>query len=652
MEEKYKNILDRIDSPADLRKLPIEQLPDVCQALRQFIIEQVSVHPGHFASSLGAIEIIVALHYVYDTPEDRLVWDVGHQAYAHKILTGRRDSFPTLRQLGGLSGFPNPKESEYDTFSTGHASNSISAALGMAVANNLEGNKRKVVAVIGDASISGGMAFEGLNNASSHPNDLLILLNDNQMAIDQNVGALYHYLTRITTSQRYNLLRYKAYNALKRHGLISDRLRRALIRFTNSVKSLFSRRQNIFEGLDIRYFGPVDGHNVVSLVKTLRKIKDLGGPKMLHVCTIKGKGFQQAEEQATIWHAPGKFDPVTGERIKEQTEGQAPKFQDVFGKTLVELAEKNKRIVGVTPAMPTGCSMTYMMERFPDRTFDVGIAEEHAVTFSGGLAKEGMLPFCNIYSTFMQRAIDQVVNDVALQHLHVVFCLDRAGLVGSDGPTHHGVLDIPYFRAIPGMTVCSPIDEHWLRKLMVTAVEVADGPFMIRYPRGRGSIGGKDAEGNPKWKNALEAVEIGRGYCLREGDGDTAVLSFGPIGVEAEKAIDRVEAGLTLEDGRTVTKKGVAHYDMVFCKPLDVELLARIFKRYTRIVTVEDGALAGGFGSAVLEEANRQGYEGKIRCLGIPDEFITQGSVSELQQICGIDGASIAKAILRDSKGI
>ena len=522
----------------------------------------------------------------------------------------------------------------------------------MAVANNLEGNKRKVVAVIGDASISGGMAFEGLNNASSHPNDLLILLNDNQMAIDENVGALYHYLTRITTSQRYNLLRYKAYNALKRHGLISDRLRRALIRFTNSVKSLFSRRQNIFEGLDIRYFGPVDGHNVVSLVKTLRKIKDLGGPKMLHVCTIKGKGFQQAEEQATIWHAPGKFDPVTGERIKEQTEGQSPKFQDVFGKTLVELAEKNKRIVGVTPAMPTGCSMTYLMERFPDRTFDVGIAEEHAVTFSGGLAKEGMLPFCNIYSTFMQRAIDQVVNDVALQHLHVVFCLDRAGLVGSDGPTHHGVLDIPYFRAIPGMTVCSPIDEHWLRKLMVTAVEVADGPFMIRYPRGRGSIGGKDAEGNPNWKNALEAVEIGRGYCLREGDGDTAILSFGPIGVDAEKAIDRVEAGLTLEDGRIVTKKGVAHYDMVFCKPLDVELLARIFKRYTRIVTVEDGALAGGFGSAVLEEANRQGYEGKIRCLGIPDEFITQGSVSELQQICGIDGASIAKAILRDSKGI
>lgn len=648
MEEKYKNILDQINSPADLRKLPEEQLPDVCQAIRQFIIEQVSVHPGHFASSLGAIEIIVALHYVYDTPEDRLVWDVGHQAYAHKILTGRRDKFDTLRQLGGLSGFPNPKESEYDTFSTGHASNSISAALGMAVANKIEGNKRKVVAVIGDASISGGMAFEGLNNASSHPNDLLIVLNDNQMAIDENVGALYHYLTRITTSQRYNLLRYKAYHALKRHGLISDGVRRSLIRFNNSVKSLVSHRQNIFEGLDIRYFGPVDGHDVVSLVKTMRKIKDYEGPKMLHVCTIKGKGFMQAEEEATIWHAPGKFDPVTGERIKECTEGLAPKFQDVFGKTLVELAEKNERIVGVTPAMPTGCSMTYMMAKFPDRTFDVGIAEEHAVTFSGGLAKEGMLPFCNIYSTFMQRAIDQVVNDVSLQHLHVIFCLDRAGIVGADGPTHHGAFDIPYFRAIPGMTVCSPLNEHWLRKLMCTAVDVADGPFMIRYPRGRGSIAGKDAEGNPNWMNALETVEIGRGYCLKEGSGDTAVLTFGPIGIDAQKAIERAEQGVSLEDDSIRTKAGVAHYDMVFCKPLDTELLEHIFKKYERIVTVEDGALAGGFGSAILEEANRQGYEGRIKCLGIPDEFITHGSVSELHQLCGIDTLSIARAIVAE----
>lgn len=634
MEEKLTNILEQIGYPADLRKLPIEQLPDVCEALRQFIIQQVSVHPGHFASSLGAVEIIVALHYVYNTPDDRLVWDVGHQAYAHKILTGRRERFDTLRQLGGLSGFPTPSESEYDTFATGHASNSISAALGMAVANKMAGNKRKVVAVIGDASISGGLAFEGLNNASSHPNDLLILLNDNQMAIDQNVGALYHYLTTITTSQRYNLLRYKAYNALKRHGLVGDKFRRAMIRFTNSVKSLFSHRQNIFEGLDIRYFGPVDGHNVVSLVKTLRKIKDMEGPKMLHVCTIKGKGFKPAEESATVWHAPGKFNPETGERIKENVEGQAPKFQDVFGKTLVELAESDSRVVGVTPAMPTGCSMTYMMEQYPDRTFDVGIAEEHAVTFSGGLAKEGLVPFCNIYSTFMQRAMDEVVNDVCLHHHHVVFCLDRAGIVGADGPTHHGVLDVAYFRSIPGMVVCSPINEHWLRRLMYTALHATEGPFMIRYPRGNGSIAGSQPDGSPAWKCPLEAVEIGHGYQVSDGgdEATTAVLSLGPIGIEVQKAIE-------------MSGQPASHYDMVFCKPLDVSLLTDIFKRYARIVTVEDSNLAGGFGSAILEEANRQGFEGKVTCLGVPDQFVTHGSVSELYKICGIDAESIAAAI-------
>ena len=628
MSSEIKDILQEIGYPSDLRQLPVEQLPEVCEALRRFIIEQVSVHPGHFASSLGAIEIIVALHYVYNTPEDRLVWDVGHQAYAHKILTGRREQFSTLRQKGGLSGFPTPRESEYDTFSTGHASNSISAALGMAVADKMAGAKRKVVAVIGDASISGGMAFEGLNNASSHPNDLLILLNDNQMAIDQNVGALYHYLTTITTSQRYNLLRYKAYNALKKHGLVSDGFRRAMIRFTNSVKSLFSHRQNIFEGLDIRYFGPVDGHNVVSLVKTLRKIKNMEGPKMLHVCTIKGKGFKPAEEEATIWHAPGKFNPETGERIKENSEGKPPKFQDVFGKTLVELAEQDPKIVGVTPAMPTGCSMTYLMDRFPDRTFDVGIAEEHAVTFSGGLAKEGMLPFCNIYSTFMQRALDQVVNDVALQHLHVVFCLDRAGLVGADGPTHHGVLDIPFFRSVPGMVVCSPINEHWLRKLMFTAAREIDGPVVIRYPRGCGS--------QVDWQCPLETVPVGRGYQVSDGgeEAQTAVLSLGPIGTEVQKALAMLPAGQT-----------ASHYDMVFCKPLDTELLARIFKRYRRIITVEDGNLAGGFGSAILEEASRQGYKGETRCLGVPDQFVEHGSVSELYELCGIDAKSIAAAI-------
>ena len=658
MEQKLKDILEKIGYPSDLRKLPIESLPDVCEAIRQFIIEQVSVHPGHFASSLGAVDLTVALHYVYNTPNDRLVWDVGHQAYPHKVLTGRRDRFHTLRQLGGLSGFPTPNESEYDTFSAGHASNSISAALGMAVANNLQGNDRKVVAIIGDASISGGMAFEGLNNASSYPNDLLIVLNDNQMAIDPNVGGLYHYLTRITTSQRYNLLRYKAYNALKRHNLMSDRLRRAAIRFSNSLKSLVSHRQNIFEGLDIRYFGPVDGHNVISLVQTLRKIKYLKGPKILHVCTIKGKGFGPAEEAATVWHAPGKFNPETGERVKENTEGKAPKFQEVFGKTLVELAKQDERIVGITPAMPTGCSMTYMMKQFPDRSFDVGIAEEHAVTFSGGLAKEGRIPFCNIYSAFMQRAMDQVINDVSLTGLHVVFCLDRAGIVGADGATHHGVFDVAYFRAIPGMTVCSPINEHWLRRLMYTASrsgskllrslgsedpttsiphkltssQACSGPWVIRYPRGNGSICGNDAEGNPLWQCELTEVAVGKGYCLREGHGDTAVLSFGPVGVAVTKAIEQ-------------SGKDVAHYDMVFCKPIDEELLAEVFARFKRIITVEDGIVNGGFGSAVLEMANVKEYDGQIIRLGVPDEFITHGTVKELHHVCGFDADSIAKVL-------
>jgi len=624
MEERLNDILQKVGYPADLRKLPEGQLPEVCEALRQFIIDQVSIHPGHFASSLGAIELTVALHYVYNTPEDRLVWDVGHQAYAHKILTGRRERFSTLRQKDGLRGFPFPAESEYDTFSAGHASNSISAALGMAVANHLSGNDRKVVAVIGDASISGGLAFEGLNNASSQPNDLLIVLNDNRMAIDQNVGALYHYLMKITTSERYNQMRYKAYRTLRKHKLMSDGLRRALIRFNNAVKALFSHRQNIFEGLDIRYFGPVDGHDVVKLVHILRKIKDMKGPKMLHVCTIKGKGFAPAEDEATIWHAPGKFNPETGERIKEDSVGMPPKFQDVFGQTMIELAERDKRIVGITPAMPTGCSLNMMMERFPSRSFDVGIAEEHAVTFSGGLAKEGKIPFCNIYSSFMQRAIDEVIHDVALMDLHVVFCLDRAGIVGADGPTHHGAFDLSFFRVIPNMIVASPINEHWLRKLMFTAATAVDGPMMIRYPRGRGSL--------VDWKCPLETVQIGKGYCLREGRGDTAILSLGPIGIETANAIE-------------LSGQDVAHYDMVFCKPLDTALLADVFKRYKRIITIEDGARNGGFGSAVLEEANVQHYEGEIIRLGMPDEFVEQGTCKELYQICGMDANTIAEVI-------
>ena len=628
MEDKLQDLLSAIGYPSDLRQLPEEQLPDVCEAIRRFIIDQISVHPGHFASSLGAIELTVALHYVYNTPDDRLVWDVGHQAYAHKVLTGRRNQFATLRQKGGLRGFPFPAESEYDTFSAGHASNSISAALGMAVANNLSGSKRKVVAIIGDASISGGLAFEGLNNASSQPNDLLIVLNDNRMAIDNNVGALHHYLLKITTSQRYNQMRYRAYRTLRKHKLMSDGLRRALIRFTNAVKALFSHRQNIFEGLDIRYFGPVDGHDVIKLVHILRKIKEMKGPKMLHVCTIKGKGFAPAEDQATIWHAPGKFNPRTGERIKEDTSGMPPKFQDVFGQTMIELAEQDKRIVGITPAMPTGCSLNMMMDRFPSRTFDVGIAEEHAVTFSGGLAKEGRIPFCNIYSSFMQRAIDEVIHDVALMNLHVVFCLDRAGLVGADGPTHHGAFDLSFFRVIPNMIVASPLDEHALRRLMYTAAKQTEtGPWCIRYPRGRGSL--------LDWQCPLEELPVGKGRCMREGKGDTAILTLGPIGKEAAKAID-------------LSGQDVAHYDMVFCKPLDIELLSEVFGRYKRIITVEDGVRDGGFGTAVLEEANRQHYAGEVVRLGMPDAFVEQGTCKELYQLCGIDAESIAECIKRN----
>lgn len=631
------SILENINIPADLREVPEAQLPELCEEIRRYIIQQVSLHPGHFASSLGAVELTVALHYVFKTPKDRFVWDVGHQAYAHKILTGRREAFETLRQKGGISGFPTPQESEYDTFSAGHASNSISAALGMAIAAKLKGENRKVVAIIGDASIAGGMAFEGLNNASTHPNDMLIILNDNQMAIDPNVGAMHKYLTAISTSQRYNLLKYKAFNALKRHNLVGDKFRRAMIRFTNSIKSLVSRRQNIFEGLDIRYFGPVDGHDVIKLVDTLNKIKDMPGPKILHLCTIKGKGYKPAEESATVWHAPGKFNVETGEILKEDTKNKPMKFQDVFGKTLLEMAEADNRIVGITPAMPTGCSMTFMMEKFPDRTFDVGIAEEHAVTFSGGLAKEGALPFCNIYSAFMQRAMDQVINDVALQKLHVVFCLDRAGLVGADGPTHHGMFDLAYFRTIPGMNVCSPMDEAWLRKLMYTAAKTEDrGPFMIRYPRGNGSIVGTDKNGEPKWHCPLETVQIGKGRLVSDGGkfAKTAILSIGPIGMQVKKMSKEynIEAIFT-------------HYDMIWCKPLDVDLLTRIFKRFTRVVTIEDGLRDGGFGTAVLEEASRQGYKGTIVRLGIPDEFIEQGTVDEQRDMCGLDLQSIAMAI-------
>jgi 1-deoxy-D-xylulose-5-phosphate synthase len=641
MEEYLSHILSQIITPQDLRRLPESSLPEVCQALRAFIIDQVSVHPGHFASSLGAVELTVALHYVYDTPEDRIVWDVGHQAYAHKILTGRRERFETLRQKGGLSGFPTPAESPYDTFSAGHASNSISAALGMAVAAKLEHRDRKVIAVIGDAAISGGLAFEGLNNASSVPNDLLIVLNDNQMAIDPNTGALYHYLVRITTSARYNQLRYKAYKTLKRFSLMRDSMRRALIRFNNSVKSLFARRQNIFEGLDIRYFGPVDGHDVVSLVHILRQLKGMHGPKMLHLCTVKGKGYAPAEQAATIWHAPGRFNKETGERLSEEAEGMPPKYQDVFGQTLVELAEQDERIVGITPAMPTGCSMTYMMKAFPHRSFDVGIAEEHAVTFSGGLAKEGLVPVCNIYSSFMQRAVDEVIHDVALMHLHVVFCLDRAGLVGADGVTHHGLYDVAFFRTIPGMIVASPMDEIGLRHLLWTAIHDVEGPIVIRYPRGRGE--------HRDWQCVMKSLPIGLGRCVDDGtEGGTlpeetvrtAVLSFGPVG-------NNVTRALALARARRTEPEGFAHYDMIFAKPLDTQILDDVSRRCTRIITVEDGVLAGGFGSAVTEYLTEKGYRGNIERIGVPDRFILHGTVGELQAECGMDAESIARALLR-----
>lgn len=620
-------LLSDIHYPDDLRKLTPENLEQVSAELRQVIIDELSSNPGHFASSLGVVELTVALHYVFNTPYDRIVWDVGHQAYAHKLLTGRRNDFHSNRKFKGLSGFPTPSESIYDSFTAGHASNSISAALGMAVASTLNNeHNRHVIAVIGDAAISGGLAFEGLNNASSHPNNLLIILNDNNMAIDRNVGGLNQYLVGITTSRPYNKLRYDLYRVFKKANLIDEGMKGAILRFNNSLKSLITRQHNIFEGLDIRYFGPVDGHDIESLVRILDQIKDMKGPKILHLRTVKGKGFKPAEDAATEWHAPGRFNKETGERIIKSTTGEPPLFQEVFGHTLVELARTNPKIVGITPAMPSGSSMTQMMNVFPERSFDVGIAEEHAVTFSGGLAAEGMIPFCNIYSSFMQRAYDQVIHDVSIQNLPVVFCLDRAGLVGEDGPTHHGVFDLSYFRVIPNMTVASPINEHWLRNLMYTAQKNAQGPFMIRYPRGKGS--------QPDWKSEFTEIKIGKGYQLKDGN-EIALLSIGPIGNTAAKAIQLAE------------QKGIsiAHYDMVFLKPLDEELLHQIFKRFKKIITLEDGALKGGFGSAILEFMSDHDYHAQIKRIGIPDQYIEHGSIDELYKLCGMDIDSIYERI-------
>lgn len=628
MDKNKFGLLSQIKYPSDLRKLDIDQLAEVCSELRQDIIDEVSVNPGHFASSLGVVEITVALHYVFNTPDDRIVWDVGHQAYGHKILTGRRDTFCTNRHLHGVRPFPSPLESEYDTFACGHASNSISAALGMAVAARKTGHDdRHVVAVIGDGAMSGGLAFEGLNNVSSTPNDLLIILNDNDMSIDRAVGGMEKYLLNLDTNATYNKIRFKVARWLEDNGHLSDRRRKGIIRLNNAIKSVLSHQQNIFEGMNIRYFGPFDGHDVKEVVRLLRQLKDMKGPKLLHLHTTKGKGYKPAEDEATIWHAPGRFDAETGERIVSDSSNKPPKYQDVFGETLLELAQMNDRIVGVTPAMPTGCSMNILMNAMPDRAFDVGIAEGHAVTFSGGMAKDGLQPFCNIYSSFAQRAYDNIIHDLALLSLPVVLCLDRGGLVGEDGPTHHGAFDMAALRPIPHLTICSPMDEHELRRMMYTAQFPGMGTVVIRYPRGA-------AEHND-WRCKLEAIEVGTGRRMHEGH-DVAVLTIGPIGNVAAEAVAEVEA-----EGQLT----VAHYDMRYLKPIDGGILDEVGQRFSRVITVEDGVRCGGLGTAVTEWMADHHYTPEIVRLGLPDEFVEHGTVSELRRIAGIDKATIIQHI-------
>ena len=604
-------------------------MPQVCDELRRDIIEEVAVNPGHLASSLGVAEITVALHYVYNTPEDRIVWDVGHQAYGHKILTGRKDRFCTNRKLGGIKPFPSPEESEYDTFACGHASNSVSAALGMAVAAELEGkHDRHVVAVIGDGALSGGLAFEGLNNVSSSPNNLLIILNDNNMSIDRSVGGMKQYLLNLSTNETYNAIKFKTARWFNRHGMLNDDRKKGLIRLTNAMKSAISHQQNIFDGMNIQYFGPFDGHNE-ELVRILSQLKNMTGPKLLHLHTKKGHGYAPAEKDVTVWHAPGKFNPDTGERLVDNDPTKPQKYQDVFGHTLLELAKQNPRIVGVTPAMPSGCSMNIMMKEMPERTFDVGIAEGHAVTFSGGMAKDGLLPFCNIYSAFAQRAFDNIIHDVALLNLNVVFCFDRSGLVGEDGATHHGAFDLAALRPIPNMTICSPLDEHELRRLMYTAQLPNKGPFVIRYPRGGGEL--------QDWRCPLEEIKVGTGRKLHDGD-DIAVLSIGPIGNNVTRAIEQLSI--------INCQLSIAHYDMRFLKPIDESILEEVGKKFKKVITVENGTRQGGLGSAVLEWMNDHGYAPKVTRLGLPDNFVEHGTVKELQHIVGIDEEGIKKAIL------
>ena len=620
--------MSQIDSPVDLRALPVESLPQVCSELRRFLIESLSVNPGHFASSMGAVDFTVALHYVFNTPYDRIVWDVGHQAYGHKVLTGRRDAFENNRKMNGLSGFPNPKESEYDAFIAGHASNSISAALGMSIAAQLQGDKdRNVVAVIGDASISGGLAFEAMNNASINKNNLIIVLNDNDMAIDECVGAFGEYMSHLNTSRKYNDMKMKVYEYCVRHKLINEHGRGLILRFSNSVKALLANRQNIFEGLNIRYFGPFDGHDVAKLVDVFNDIKDMRGPRIVHLRTRKGKGFAPAEKDPTTWHAPGKFNKDTGEILSKPSDQPHPlKFQDVFGKTIVELAQADEKVVGITAAMPTGCSLTFLQEAFPKRAFDVGIAEEHAVTFAGGLAKDGLKPYCCIYSSFLQRAYDEIIHDVALQNLPVVFCIDRAGLVGEDGATHHGAFDLAYLNCIPNMIVSSPIDEHSLRNLLYTSNQVEHGPFAIRYPRGGGKL--------VDWHNDMQVLPIGKGRKLSSGE-RVAVLSIGPFGSDVAEAVAKLRS-----EG-----VNVAHYDMIFLKPIDEAILEEVGKMYHTVITVEDGTIRGGLGSTVVDWFNDHGYSTRVYKMGIPDEFICQGTVAQLRDYCGIGKGEIKNRI-------
>ncbi|MFH2142294.1 MAG: 1-deoxy-D-xylulose-5-phosphate synthase [Bacteroidota bacterium] len=626
MPSEKDKFLHKIDSPDDLRKLDIHDLSEVCNELRDFIIEELSSNPGHLGASLVVVELTVALHYAFQTPWDQIIWDVGHQAYGHKIITGRRDVFNTNRKFGGISGFPKPSESEYDTFGVGHSSTSISAALGMAVATKQKNENRKIIAVIGDGSMTAGQAFEGMNNAGNSKTDILVVLNDNNMAIDPNVGALKEYLLDVSTSKTYNRVKNDVWRLLGKISKWGPNAQAIAQKIDNGIKSIILRHSNLFETMNFRYFGPIDGHDVVQLTKTLMDLRTISGPKLLHCLTVKGKGFKQAEINQTTYHAPGIFNKSTGE-IAEKKEGNGPpRYQDVFGLTIVELAKQNNRIVGVTPAMPTGCSLNIMFDEIPDRVFDVGIAEQHAVTFSAGMAIHGLIPFCNIYSSFMQRAYDQVIHDVALQNLQVVFCLDRGGLVGEDGPTHHGVFDLSYFRCIPNMIVSAPMNEVELRNLMFTAQLKNNGPFSIRYPRGNGVT--------QKWRQPFEEIKIGKARQIRKGK-DIAILSIGHPGNFVKTATEKASIeGIETE-----------HYDMRFVKPIDEEVLHHVFRNFTKIITVEDGAIVGGFGSAVLEFMSENGYMAEVKRLGVPDKFIEHGTPAQLHKICGFDKDSIFNAI-------